>query len=31
MYRLRRGVTFTDGTPFTADDVVASIEARRSG
>lgn len=29
VYTLRRGVTFTDGTPFTADDVVASIEAIR--
>ncbi|MER5274991.1 ABC transporter substrate-binding protein [Streptomyces sp. NPDC002809] len=29
VYTLRRGVTFTDGTPFTADDVVASIDAIR--
>lgn len=29
VYTLRRGVSFTDGTPFTADDVVASIEAIR--
>ncbi|MGW2652293.1 ABC transporter substrate-binding protein [Streptomyces sp. NPDC001478] len=29
VYTLRRGVTFTDGTRFTADDVVASIEAIR--
>lgn len=29
VYTLRRGVTFTDGAPFTADDVVASIEAIR--
>lgn len=29
VYTLRRGVTFSDGTPFTADDVVASIEAIR--
>ncbi|MEW2175505.1 ABC transporter substrate-binding protein [Streptomyces sp. NPDC005406] len=29
VYTLRRGVTFTDGTPFTADDVVASVEAIR--
>ncbi|MEV7953143.1 ABC transporter substrate-binding protein [Streptomyces sp. NPDC088141] len=29
VYTLRRGVTFTDGTPFTADDVVASVEAVR--
>lgn len=29
VYTLRRGVTFTDGASFTADDVVASIEAIR--
>ncbi|WP_285571293.1 ABC transporter substrate-binding protein [Streptomyces sp. RTGN2] len=29
VYTLRRGVTFTDGSPFTADDVVASVEATR--
>ncbi|MGW0786435.1 ABC transporter substrate-binding protein [Streptomyces sp. NPDC002913] len=29
VYTLRRGVVFSDGTPFTADDVVASIEAIR--
>ncbi|MFF1923625.1 ABC transporter substrate-binding protein [Streptomyces sp. NPDC058221] len=29
VFTLRRGVTFSDGTPFTADDVVASIDAIR--
>ncbi|MFE6973273.1 ABC transporter substrate-binding protein [Streptomyces sp. NPDC057682] len=29
VYTLRRGVTFSDGTRFTADDVVASIETIR--
>ncbi|MFF9348874.1 ABC transporter substrate-binding protein [Streptomyces sp. NPDC014734] len=29
VYTLRRGVVFSDGTPFTADDVVASVEAVR--
>ncbi|MEU1879557.1 ABC transporter substrate-binding protein [Streptosporangium sp. NPDC020072] len=26
LYRIRSGVTFTDGTPLTADDVVASLD-----
>ncbi|MCQ9707879.1 ABC transporter substrate-binding protein [Streptomyces sp. NEAU-PBA10] len=29
VFTLRRGVTFTDGTPLTPDDVVASVEAIR--
>ncbi|MGW0856848.1 ABC transporter substrate-binding protein [Streptomyces sp. NPDC002690] len=29
VYTLRRGVVFSDGTPLTADDVVASVEAIR--
>ncbi|WP_316251007.1 ABC transporter substrate-binding protein [Streptomyces odorifer] len=29
VFTLRRGVTFTDGTPLTPDDVIASVEAIR--
>ncbi|WP_256340781.1 ABC transporter substrate-binding protein [Streptomyces sp. S-2] len=29
VFTLRRGVTFSDGTPLTPDDVVASVEAIR--
>jgi len=31
LFRLREGVTFHDGTPLTADDVVATLAAVRSG
>ena len=30
-FELRRGVRFHDGTPFTAEDVVFSIERARAG
>ena len=30
IFRLRRGVTFQDGTPFTADDVVFSFERSKA-